>query len=1705
MRVRHVVLPFLLALLAIGSAAAQTLIVYNVDASGFPTIKANFIVLDSRGNRIPSVNTSDFVIDDNGFPGTDITVTCPPFTTPQPFNAVLVNDKSGSMWMLVNDATSRLDLAKLGSSEFVQLTNFAGGSSIAVTSFESRASIVADFQTSRQPLLDAISTIKANGGTLYNPPFLDAIAGAIGMLKTRPDNIRRVIVFLTDGEPNEPTLVNQIVNEAVGANIEVYTVTIGMPMTPELRAISERTNGEAFGDIWTVDQIRGVYQQIAVASGGSKACEITWRSRISCGESSRHRKVAITYKPNGATGSASYIAPASSVGGITATPSFVNFGSVGPPDSLDRQIVISSPNDSMRIDRIDVVPIGTFRVVDWGGTPPPIRQAKGTTRRITVRFAPADSQKYVASLVVFGAPCPPYPITLTGGVGRDDGTALKLLSPLGGEMFSDCDSVLIRWGGVSDTTAIKIESSSDDGLTWKTITRSATGLAYRWMPPAAGNKWRIRISVENGEEQHIITTVAGGGGGRSNGLTAKQLQLYSPTGVLVSQYGMWIAEAGGHYIWFAYLPVGRVPAGRAQVVAGTGNPGYNSEVVATLAELNGPSHIVTLGSYLFLADRENHRVRRINFDARNIPYIATIAGTGESGFKGDGAGADTAVLQFPTYLAARGTSLYVSDVGNNRIRKIDIGSGIITTVVGGGATTAEEVRATDALLNGPAGIAVDDRYLYFAETGNRRIRRVDLTTNILTTVAGTGMDASTGDGGQAWVATFKRPVGVAVVGSTLYVTDSEANRVRKIDLVSGIINAVAGTGAEGFSGDSGDARLATMAGPGQPSVDNDVLFVPDIRNNRIRAITIAGIPTSDSSRAPFTVSVASLRVGGLRNDVFAFGRMAVGQPLDSSVAGVLCSVGDRALVIDSARVIGAHASDFAVVSGAPSSPIDTGTCAPLEVRFRPSALGLRSATIVLYGRCANIDTVFVTGIGVDTCGIEFIDLADVGEITLGANTRDTIIVRAICNTAAQTMIGNATIASGAHAFQIVAGGGTFMLRSGECHTVTVHFAPTISGRVTGEIDYGVPSVCGIARTQLYGRALGAPEIFTPAFVVLDTLVCGATRDSAIVINNTGGAPLIITSATFVANLEGFSMLPPLPTATSPLTILPGESALLAVRFAPASSGDKSGTLELISNAVGSPHRISIVGRRDVVDVRADQLIAFPADAVAVPRDTLVTITNNGTFDITVNSITLAGLDAASYDVPAGQTPLTIASGSSATVLVRLITAPVDRAVRAQLVLAYGPNCDSGRIHVELIAAGTGPDLLSFGPTFNPLICADETSRDTIVTILSAGSTPLVIDGATITNDAGGAFSVVFTQPITVAEGEDTTIAVRFAPVLPGDYTAELRISSNVRDGITIIPLSGRRESVVMAASPSSLTLGPLVFNSPADASVDITNSGTVPLDMNASSARGIVDVTSQPRFTIAPGMTSTVAVRFDASIGGRTHDTIIVLDELCGTTLRIPIQMEVILPLAAHITLPHEITRPGHRVSLPIRISITDAALFATRTSSTFSATISMYGTVLVADGVLGGTIVANSYDMKTRKQTVRFHGEYVGNDTVAWLLGRALLGDTLATPLWLDEFRFSDPIGVTSTNGSVSVVGTCLDIGLRIVATPAIVKLRPMPMSDHAMLELTADEWINARIVLYDSRGISQRRRCCARTASRRASDALGSRRSSQADIRRE
>lgn len=309
-------------------------------------------------------------------------------------------------------------------------------------------------------------------------------------------------------------------------------------------------------------------------------------------------------------------------------------------------------------------------------------------------------------------------------------------------------------------------------------------------------------------------------------------------------YGLVIGP--DHALYFCDLGNQRIrrldiSSGRTVTVAGNGQRGYSGDGgAATDAALNMPHEIQFDSSgHLYIAERDSHVVRKVDAHTRTI---STFAGTGVAGFSGDGGPAASAQLRAPHSIAVDPTLrfLLICDIGNHRLRRVDFGTRVIDTFGGTGErqSTADGAPLRGTPLNGPRTFAFDSAGdLYLALREGNAIYRVDRRSLTLHHVAGTGEQGYSGDGGQARLARLGGPKGLAWSRGVLYVADTENHVIRAIDLATGMIRTVLGTGQRG-DGPEPDPRRCALARPHGVLVDaRGVLYVGDSEAHRIRAMS----------------------------------------------------------------------------------------------------------------------------------------------------------------------------------------------------------------------------------------------------------------------------------------------------------------------------------------------------------------------------------------------------------------------------------------------------------------------------------------------------------------------------------------------------------------------------------------------------------------------------------------------------------------------------------------------------------------------------------------------------------------------------------------------------------------------------------------------------------------------------------------------------
>ena len=339
-----------------------------------------------------------------------------------------------------------------------------------------------------------------------------------------------------------------------------------------------------------------------------------------------------------------------------------------------------------------------------------------------------------------------------------------------------------------------------------------------------------------------ITTFVGNGtmGYSGDGGPASNAKMVKPVGVNFDNYGnLLICHEG-------VIRKVNLSTGIITTIAGDGTAlTIGNDGLAMNALINDPRSVSTdANDNIYIADWFAHQIRKID---KATDTIRTYVGSGMVGYSGDGGLAVNAKIAgaYSLCIDTSAKALYFTDEYNYRVRKVDMVSGIISTIAGDGVSgySGEEGLATNARISRPLGICTDKLgNVYFGEWDNACIRKIVISTGIIKKIAGTGITGYSGDGGLAINAMISEPGGLFIDScGDLFFSDCGLGggnfRIRKIDGSTGVISTIAGNGIKGFAGDGGPATNAKLSRTNGVCLDmKGNLYVADIENNRIRKV-----------------------------------------------------------------------------------------------------------------------------------------------------------------------------------------------------------------------------------------------------------------------------------------------------------------------------------------------------------------------------------------------------------------------------------------------------------------------------------------------------------------------------------------------------------------------------------------------------------------------------------------------------------------------------------------------------------------------------------------------------------------------------------------------------------------------------------------------------------------------------------------------------
>jgi formylglycine-generating enzyme required for sulfatase activity/Mg-chelatase subunit ChlD len=465
------------------AVSAQSLTLVDVDAQGYPIMQAGFYAYDANGERLLTLTAGEFLIDENGEARRVIDVRCPETRAPKPLSAVLAIDVSGSMH------GPGLALAQVAAGAWIDAFP-AGTSECAIVSFNHGNALRQDFTNDKSLLHAAVNGLSAGGGTSFDAAFISPFAGALHV--AAHGSHQPVVVLLTDGHATGNQ--EEIIRTANAVGARVYCITLDNEMPHILLQLAERTGGRSFSNVVSAEDARRIYRALLDIAQDLPPCIITWESD-GC---AYYRNVSVQLPVYGVSADASWQMQRSSLPHLLAIPgSVLDFGARLPGSTTEQQVTIRAQGAPVRIQSI-VPEEAMFRMVDYGGAPPPFVLQPGQERTLTIGYTAEDSAYVISRLRFLSNACEAELFATAGSPGSgDDRRVITLLHPNGGEVFVAGSDTVITWTGVAPTDPVRLEYSTDNGRTWHFIDGNVTGLSYAWrVPNTPSDECLVRVSAE---------------------------------------------------------------------------------------------------------------------------------------------------------------------------------------------------------------------------------------------------------------------------------------------------------------------------------------------------------------------------------------------------------------------------------------------------------------------------------------------------------------------------------------------------------------------------------------------------------------------------------------------------------------------------------------------------------------------------------------------------------------------------------------------------------------------------------------------------------------------------------------------------------------------------------------------------------------------------------------------------------------------------------------------------------------------------------------------------------------------------------------------------------------------------------------------------------------------------------------------------------
>jgi WD40 repeat protein len=1020
-----------LTLVSITPLLSQSLSLFEVDASNFPTMKAKFYAFDAAGQQ-QRLSSSEITLKENGIARTITSVSCPPQQPPKTVSIAMSIDISGSMGY-GDFGEIPVELGKKTATELCNAVTMPP-SEFALQTCHATAFILQDFTKDRSTILGLIPPIRAGGDNDFVEHLLNKLTGLLSLAKNGKN--KRVAVLYTDAwwYALKPIELKSCLDTCNKYNIEFYAVIYSRKesepngIKASLQELCSTTGGNLYDGITSTSAALDIAHNIQQVSQGSTPCDITWTSEPSCQQ--ENASVVLTWQSQTAT--ASYVPPVGAIASISITPNFVAFGRRLPSTQIDTTLTLTANNSDFTVTGIN----RTFGSADFSvvNTNFPLFIPRNTSKTITLRTAPSDSGLKYASFEIVTDNCLAYFSAYRGFPGKKaTASTLKLTRPNGGETFAVGSDTVITWDRIAPSDTVTLEYSHDNGLTWKRLTNQATGLKYLWnnmpRPTSAQCLVRVKQGARNADanapmDTNAVLTLTGhtsdvcGIAFSPDGSRIATASLDKTSKVWDATTGALILTLTGHtdIVWgIAYSPDGSFIATAS---SDTTAKVWDAITGALILTLTGHTSVI----YGIAFSPDGSRIATGSFDQTSKVWDANTGAlirtlTGYTGtvhgiaYSPDGSRIATAVRA-----TDRVCEVWDANTGTEILTLPNYTDGCL-----GIAYSPDGSRIATAGMDG-TGMVWD------ANTGQAIMR----LSRHIETVRGI---AYSPDGSR---------IATASMDNTAKVWD--ANSGALIRTLIGHTNALLGIA---FSPDG--SRIATTSADNTAKVW-EVLGVPiqeDVSDSVFSIV--APVPASQD------VDMKQVVVGGAR---------------DSLVSTFVQNGGTFPFRVDSIQVIGTDASQFLLVSGIPPFEVPTSGSRAVEFRFGPTSAGVKTAQLLVFTQADTLRQT-IQGEGVQPTLLVVNNLIDFGAVDVG-KARDSMQVVTIKNIGNSALIITNTRHAGPNDkdYTTISGGGAFTLAPNQEHSMDLRFAPSGVGRTSGRLLFDYNGVGSPATVQLFGAGLG---------------------------------------------------------------------------------------------------------------------------------------------------------------------------------------------------------------------------------------------------------------------------------------------------------------------------------------------------------------------------------------------------------------------------------------------------------------------------------------------------------------------------------------------------------------------------------------------------------------------------------------------------------